>query len=112
MKNCPTLRVGLFFIALLFVCWQRLTDTTEDVRPEQRNELFVQKLQQCRVVFDFNDASSDLEGKQIKSQTLHEMLEYITSQRGVITESIYPEVVSMVSRFPCSSMARTKTGYS
>lgn len=66
-----------------------------DVRPEQRNELFVQKLQQCRVVFDFNDASSDLEGKQIKSQTLHEMLEYITSQRGVITESIYPEVVSM-----------------
>lgn len=70
---------------------------TEDVRPEQRNELFVQKLQQCRVLFDFNDASSDLEGKQIKSQTLHEMLEYITSQRGVITESIYPEVVSMVS---------------
>lgn len=66
-----------------------------DVRPEQRNELFVQKLQQCRVLFDFNDASSDLEGKQIKSQTLHEMLEYITSQRGVITESIYPEVVSM-----------------
>lgn len=72
-----------------------------DVRPEQRNELFVQKLQQCRVLFDFNDASSDLEGKQIKSQTLHEMLEYITSQRGVITESIYPEVVSMVSRFAC-----------
>lgn len=69
------------------------------MRPEQRNELFVQKLQQCRVLFDFNDASSDLEGKQIKSQTLHEMLEYITSQRGVITESIYPEVVSMVSRF-------------
>ncbi|KAL0242344.1 hypothetical protein I308_105973 [Cryptococcus tetragattii IND107] len=66
-----------------------------DVRPEQRNELFVQKLQQCRVLFDFNDASSDLEGKQIKSQTLHEMLEYITSQRGVITEGIYPEVVSM-----------------
>lgn len=66
-----------------------------EVRPEQRNELFVQKLQQCRVVFDFNDASSDLEGKQIKSQTLHEMLEYITSQRGVITESVYPEVVSM-----------------
>lgn len=92
-----------FFLIALFVCicWQKADwfapPKTEDVRPEQRNELFVQKLQQCRVLFDFNDASSDLEGKQIKSQTLHEMLEYITSQRGVITESIYPEVVSMVS---------------
>ncbi|WWC87824.1 uncharacterized protein L201_002716 [Kwoniella dendrophila CBS 6074] len=66
-----------------------------DVRPEERNELFVQKLQQCRVVFDFNDASSELKGKQVKSQTLHEMLEYITSSRGVITEQIYPEVVGM-----------------
>jgi serine/threonine-protein phosphatase 2A regulatory subunit B' len=59
--------------------------------------LFIQKLQQCRVVFDFNDASSELQGKQVKSQTLHEMLEYITTQRGTITESIYPEVVNMVS---------------
>ncbi|RSH94624.1 Serine/threonine-protein phosphatase 2A 56 kDa regulatory subunit delta isoform [Saitozyma podzolica] len=66
-----------------------------DVRPEDRNELFIQKLQQCRVVFDFNDASSELKGKQVKAQTLHEMLEYITQQRGVITESIYPEVVGM-----------------
>jgi hypothetical protein len=67
-----------------------------DVRPEERNELFIQKLRQCRVVFDFNDAGSELEGKQVKAQTLHEMLEYITSQRNVITEAIYPEVVTMV----------------
>ncbi|WWC97009.1 hypothetical protein V866_003886 [Kwoniella sp. B9012] len=66
-----------------------------DVRPEERNDLFVQKLQQCRVVFDFNDASSELKGKQVKAQTLHEMLEYITTSRGVITEQIYPEVVGM-----------------
>lgn len=69
-----------------------------EVRPEDRNDLFIQKLQQCRVVFDFNDASLELRGKQVKAQTLHEMLEYITQQRGVITESIYPEVVGMVSR--------------
>jgi serine/threonine-protein phosphatase 2A regulatory subunit B' len=69
-----------------------------EVRPEERNELFVQKLQQCRVVFDFNDASSELEAKQVKAQALHEMLEYITTQRGVIAENIYPEVVGMVSK--------------
>jgi len=56
----------------------------------------VQKLQQCKVVFDFNDASAELQGKQIKAQTLHEMLEYITQNRGVVTEQIYPEVVNMV----------------
>lgn len=68
-----------------------------EVVPADRPELFVRKLRQCGVIFDFNDASSDLKGKQIKAQTLHEMLDYITSQRGVITEAIYPEVVQMFS---------------
>ncbi|KAI0035948.1 phosphatase 2A regulatory B subunit-domain-containing protein [Vararia minispora EC-137] len=63
--------------------------------PAERSQLFIKKLHQCHVIFDFNDASSDLKGKQIKAQTLHEMLEYITNQRGVITESLYPEVVKM-----------------
>lgn len=64
--------------------------------PPERTDLFVRKLHQCKVLFDFNDASSELKGKQIKAQTLHEMLEYITTQRGVITEALYPEVVNMV----------------
>ncbi|KAN0133831.1 protein phosphatase PP2A0 B subunit gamma isoform [Lactarius tabidus] len=63
--------------------------------PSERPQLFIKKLHQCHVLFDFNDASSELKGKQIKAQTLHEMLEYITTQRGVISESIYPEVVKM-----------------
>ncbi|ETW85798.1 hypothetical protein HETIRDRAFT_379932 [Heterobasidion irregulare TC 32-1] len=63
--------------------------------PNERPQLFLKKLHQCHVLFDFNDASSELRGKQIKAQTLHEMLEYITTQRGVITESVYPEVVKM-----------------
>ncbi|TFL07623.1 phosphatase 2A regulatory B subunit-domain-containing protein [Pterulicium gracile] len=62
--------------------------------PTERPQLFVKKLNQCRVLFDFNDASADLKGKQIKAQTLHELLEYITTQHGVITEKIYPEVVT------------------
>ncbi|KAI4527540.1 protein phosphatase 2A regulatory B subunit [Schizophyllum commune Tattone D] len=63
--------------------------------PSERPSLFVRKLHQCRVLFDFNDASAELRGKQIKAQTLHEMLEYITTQRNVITENVYPEVVNM-----------------
>ena len=68
-----------------------------EVVPADRPELFVRKLRQCSAVFDFNDASQELKGKQVKAQTLHEMLDYITSQRGVITEQVYPEVVAMVS---------------
>ncbi|KAH8116901.1 protein phosphatase 2A regulatory B subunit [Phellopilus nigrolimitatus] len=66
-----------------------------ETSPQDRADLFVKKLAQCKVVFDFNDASSELKGKQVKAQTLTEMLEYITTQRNVITENIYPEVVNM-----------------
>ncbi|KAA1072291.1 hypothetical protein PGT21_031934 [Puccinia graminis f. sp. tritici] len=66
-----------------------------ELNPQDRHSLFIQKLHQCSVVFDFNDASSQLASKQIKGAALHEMLEWITTQRGVITDAIYPEVVSM-----------------
>lgn len=56
----------------------------------------MRKIGQCAVVFDFNDASSELKGKEIKRQTLSEILEYITNNRGVITEPVYPEVINMV----------------
>ena len=70
-------------------------DKTE-IPASERPQLFIKKLHQCAVVFDFNDANSELKGKQIKTQTLHEILDYIMTQRGVITEDIYPEVVKMV----------------
>ncbi|CAG8728770.1 3850_t:CDS:10, partial [Funneliformis caledonium] len=66
-----------------------------EVSPDKRQELFLRKLTQCSVIFDFNDASADLKGKEIKRSTLAELLDYITTNRGVITEPIYPEVVSM-----------------
>ncbi|CDZ97319.1 Serine/threonine protein phosphatase 2A, regulatory subunit [Phaffia rhodozyma] len=66
-----------------------------EVPAGERSELFIHKLQQCSVVFNFNDPNGDLQGKEIKGQTLHELLEYITTTRGQIAEEIYPEVVSM-----------------
>ncbi|KAG9093605.1 hypothetical protein FS749_014119 [Ceratobasidium sp. UAMH 11750] len=65
-----------------------------EVGPNERPELFVRKLRQCSTLFDFNDASAELKGRQIKAATLHEMLGYITTQRSVISELIYPEVIS------------------
>jgi serine/threonine-protein phosphatase 2A regulatory subunit B' len=66
------------------------------VPPSKRQELFVRKLVQCQVLFDFNDPSSDLRNKDIKRQELQEMLEYVGTSRGAITDMIYPDVIRMV----------------
>ncbi|KAI8905698.1 phosphatase 2A regulatory B subunit-domain-containing protein [Powellomyces hirtus] len=67
----------------------------KDVIPAERQELLIKKLQQCSVIFDFNDALSDLKGKEIKRHALTELVEYISNNRGVITEPVYPEVMNM-----------------
>lgn len=70
----------------------------KDAQPNEWEELFIQKLRQCCVLFDFaTDPLSDLKYKEVKRGALNEMLEYIFAQRGVITEAIYPEIVHMFS---------------
>ncbi|KAK6635219.1 Serine/threonine-protein phosphatase 2A 56 kDa regulatory subunit gamma isoform [Polyplax serrata] len=67
-----------------------------EVPGNEKEELFVQKIRQCCVLFDFvTDPLSDLKWKEVKRAALHEMVEYVTTQRGVITEAIYPEAVHM-----------------
>ena len=68
-----------------------------EVPPHLRQDLFVQKIRQCMVCFDFSDAASELREKEIKRQTLQEILEYVNMNRGVLTENVYPEIVNMVS---------------
>uniref|UniRef100_A0A8C2TXI5 Serine/threonine protein phosphatase 2A regulatory subunit n=1 Tax=Coturnix japonica TaxID=93934 RepID=A0A8C2TXI5_COTJA len=66
--------------------------------PSLLEELFIQKLRQCCVLFDFiSDPLSDLKFKEVKRAGLNEMVEYITHNRDVVTEAIYPEAVIMFS---------------
>ena len=59
----------------------------------EKEELFIQKIRQCSVLFDFvSDPLSDLKWKEVKRAALQEMVEFVTQNRGVLTESIYPEV--------------------
>lgn len=67
-----------------------------DVNAAEQEELFIKKLRQCCVAFDFMDPMADLKGKEIKRSTLNELVEYITTGRGVLTEPIYPETIKMV----------------
>lgn len=84
-----------------------------DVPPADQEKLFIQKLRQCCVLFDFvSDPLSDLKWKEVKRAALSEMVEYITHNRNVITEPIYPEVVHMVSdrRLTGASQPGCRTG--
>lgn len=67
-----------------------------DVPISEREELFIQKLRQCCVLFDFTEPLSDLKWKEVKRSALHEMVEYLTNEHNVITEKIYPEAIMMV----------------
>lgn len=62
----------------------------------EQEELFIRKLRQCCVSFDFMDPVSDLKGKEIKRAALNDLSAYITHGRGVLTEAVYPEIIRMV----------------
>ena len=69
----------------------KLNEATEG----EREELFIQKIRQCGVLFDFvSDPLSDLKWKEVKRAALQEMVEYVTQNRAVLTEPVYPEVNS------------------
>lgn len=57
----------------------------------------MQKLNQCCVLFDFLDSVTDLKSKEIKRATLNELVEYVSTYRGVLVESAYPDITNMVS---------------
>lgn len=67
-----------------------------EIPPHLRPDLFIQKLRQCMVICDFSDPSAELSEKEVKRQTLQEILEYVGMNRGVLTsEAPYPETVKM-----------------
>ncbi|KAL8586294.1 Serine/threonine-protein phosphatase 2A 56 kDa regulatory subunit alpha isoform [Nucella lapillus] len=69
----------------------------KDASSSEQQELFIKKLQQCQVVFDFMDPVTDLKSKEIKRACLNELVDYITATRNVLTEPTYPFIVQMIA---------------
>uniref|UniRef100_A0A672H8Y9 Serine/threonine protein phosphatase 2A regulatory subunit n=1 Tax=Salarias fasciatus TaxID=181472 RepID=A0A672H8Y9_SALFA len=69
----------------------------KDAPSTEQQELFTQKLQQCCMLFDFFDSVTDLKSKEIKRATLNELVDYVSTNRGVLVESTYPEITNMIS---------------
>ncbi|KAF6057495.1 RTA1 like family protein [Candida parapsilosis] len=45
----------------------------DEVLPEDQINLFIQKIDQCNIMFDFSDPTFDIRGKEIKRMTLQEL---------------------------------------
>ncbi|KAL3813862.1 hypothetical protein ACJIZ3_015130 [Penstemon smallii] len=69
----------------------------KDVPNSEKQSLFIKKLSLCCVVFDFTDPSKNLKEKDIKRQTLVELVDYITSANGKFSEALMQETVKMLS---------------
>lgn len=67
----------------------------EEVDPQFHIDLFIQKVDQCKIMFDFYDPSSDIQGKELKRITLHELTVFISTTRINFTEEMYKHVVDM-----------------
>ncbi|KAB1211796.1 Serine/threonine protein phosphatase 2A 59 kDa regulatory subunit B' eta isoform [Morella rubra] len=69
----------------------------KDVPNIEKQNLFVKKLQLCCVVFDFSDPTKDLKEKDIKRQTLFDLVDHVAAANGKFTESVMQEMIKMVS---------------
>ncbi|KAK9365308.1 phosphatase 2A regulatory B subunit-domain-containing protein [Lipomyces kononenkoae] len=69
-----------------------------EVPATNRQDLFFKKIEQCNVIFDFGDPSSDMKSKEIKRVALHELLDFVSTTRFTYTEQMYASVVDMFAR--------------
>ncbi|KAG2318370.1 hypothetical protein Bca52824_011583 [Brassica carinata] len=69
-----------------------------DVPVSERQALFLRKLQTCCFLFDFTDATKNAREKEIKRQTLLELVDFIQSGSSkIVSESCQEEMIKMVS---------------
>ncbi|XP_076934626.1 serine/threonine protein phosphatase 2A 59 kDa regulatory subunit B' gamma isoform-like [Bidens hawaiensis] len=67
------------------------------VSSSEKHSLFIKKLSMCCVVFDFNDPEKNVKEKEVKKQTLLELVDYVSSVTSKFTEVTIQEIIKMVS---------------
>ncbi|XP_065047315.1 serine/threonine protein phosphatase 2A 57 kDa regulatory subunit B' beta isoform-like [Musa acuminata AAA Group] len=68
-----------------------------DVPVAERQALFVRKLQICAVIFDFSDTLKSAREKEMKRQTLSELVDVVQSSSIRLGESVQEELVRAVA---------------
>mmetsp|Transcript_28995 Transcript_28995/g.93810 ORF Transcript_28995/g.93810 Transcript_28995/m.93810 type:complete len:382 (-) Transcript_28995:624-1769(-) len=77
-----------------------------DYPAAKREALFEQKLELCSHVFNFEDAASLKKEKEIKRQTLLELVDYVNTSAGqkIFTEASMPAIMNCVRANICRSL--------
>lgn len=68
-----------------------------DVPNAEKQNLFLAKLKMCCITFDFSDVTKNLKEKDIKRQTLLELVDYISSVNSRFNEIVMQEITKMVA---------------
>lgn len=68
-----------------------------DVPSSEKQNLFIRKLNMCCVFFDFTDPTKNLKEKDVKRQTLLELVDYISSVTTKFNEIVMQEITKMVA---------------
>jgi hypothetical protein len=55
-------------------------------------------------LFDFTKVLADVEQKEIKREILLELVEYLLTEKGVLTPQVYKELTDMVTHFKSLSL--------
>eukprot|EP00210_Caulerpa_lentillifera_P005273 g5038.t1 len=71
--------------------------TFRDVPSPSKQNLFVRKLHLCAFLCDFSDPSKDVAEKDIKRNTLLELVEYVNGGPGRFTEIVSEDVMFMLN---------------
>ncbi|KAG6487619.1 hypothetical protein ZIOFF_056209 [Zingiber officinale] len=67
-----------------------------DVPVLERQALFLHKLRICSVLFDFSDTLKSAHEKEVKRQTLSELINFVQSGSGRLNEQVQEELVRTV----------------
>ncbi|KAJ4835338.1 hypothetical protein Tsubulata_044467 [Turnera subulata] len=71
--------------------------TFREVPSAEKHNLFIKKLNMCCVLFDFSDPSKHLKEKDIKRQTLLELVDYMSTVTTKFNEVAMQEITRMVA---------------
>lgn len=74
-----------------------LLPSFRDVPGSEKPTLFLKKLGMCCVVFDFSDPARDVREKEVKRQTLLELVDYVSTVNGKFNEAAMQEVTRMAA---------------
>lgn len=68
-----------------------------EVGAQERQVLFVKKLHLCSFTFDFTDPSVFVREKEMKRQTLLELVDYVNAGGGKFTEQVADDIIFMLT---------------